>query len=79
MISTTFRLIVSSNSDADEFICNVDLPTVPTQGEVVNVEGEPYIVHSRAWSVYDVYLSTSGSKHGIACFIRLSPLQGPKS
>ena len=64
-IITEFRLIKSLyNRDADEFITRIELPETPSIGEVVNINGEPYITHSKGWAFDD-----ESSKH--YCYIDL--------
>jgi hypothetical protein len=50
-IITEFRLIKSLHKrDKDEFIERIELPETPAKGEVVNINGEPYIVYSKGWT-----------------------------
>jgi hypothetical protein len=54
VIVTEFRLIKSlHNRDKDEFIARFDLSETPNKGEVVNINGEPYIVYCKGWAFGD--------------------------
>lgn len=54
VIITEFRLIKSLyNRDKDEFIVRLELPETPNNGEIVNINGEPYIVQSKGWAFSD--------------------------
>ncbi|HEC26721.1 MAG TPA: hypothetical protein ENI67_04845 [Gammaproteobacteria bacterium] len=51
---TEFRLINSlGNRDEDQFIAKFDLVETPGIGEVVNINGEPYVVYSKGWGFSD--------------------------
>ena len=50
-IITEFRLIKSlHNRDKDVFIERLVLPETPDKGEVVNINGEPYVVYNKGWA-----------------------------
>jgi hypothetical protein len=51
MVNVEFRLICSSNRDADRFICRTKMPQAPNIGEGINIDGHPYVVHERGWTV----------------------------
>lgn len=50
-IITEFRLIKSlHNRDKDVFVDRIELPETPDKGEVVNINGEPYVVYKKGWA-----------------------------
>ena len=52
MIRVRFDSIVQmSNHHADSIIGYANLPQVPAPGQLVNINGDPYIVHEIAWAV----------------------------
>lgn len=52
MIRTRFNLITkSSTHDADRLVGYADIPAVPSVGDLVNIDGEPYYCHSVAWGL----------------------------
>jgi hypothetical protein len=46
-----FDLIKGSSKDADVFLHRQEIAAAPVPGELVNVNGNPYIVHERSWAV----------------------------
>lgn len=40
----------ASNSDYDEFIYRKIMSSVPLPGELININGNPYIVVKRGWA-----------------------------
>ena len=50
-IITEFRVIKSLANKDKEFVARVDMPETPLKGEVVNIEGSPYIVYRRGWAL----------------------------
>jgi hypothetical protein len=53
MIHCEFRKINSASGDADTRLAQFTLPAVPSRGELININGNPYIVFERAWAVGD--------------------------
>ena len=53
-IITEFRLIKNlHNRDCDEFIARHEIPETPSIGEVVNINGDPYVVYGKGWGFSD--------------------------
>lgn len=71
MVTVEFRRIVGASRDSDVFLWRGALPLVPAVGEVINIEGHPYVVFQRGWAV-------GGEDSLLWCYIRLSPLQGAR-
>ena len=64
-IVTEFRLIKSlHNRDKDEFVDRLELPETPDKGDIVNINGEPYVVYKKGWAFSD-----ESTKH--YCYIDL--------
>lgn len=54
MINTRFDLVLKlSSKDHDRTFKWLMLPQVPNAGEVINLDGHPYVVHDRDWAVDD--------------------------
>jgi hypothetical protein len=51
MTLVEFRLICGSDRDTDQCLGHTQMSTVPVPGEVVNIDGEPYVVFERSWAV----------------------------
>ena len=69
MIITEFRLVQKlSTTDADRFIARIDLPETPGVGEVVNIDGDPYIVYEKGWAV------GAGKDRAVYCYIRVTEI-----
>lgn len=52
LVCTRFDLIhKASNKDADTLLGRFDLPVVPLPGELVNINGNPYIAIERGWAI----------------------------
>lgn len=48
---TEFRIIRSlSNRDKDEYLETLDIQETPCEGQVVNINGSPYVVYSKSWA-----------------------------
>ena len=71
-MTVEFRRITGCTRTSDVFLRRCELEAVPDRGEVINVEGEPYVVHERDWAVDRIDVSD------LYCYIRLSPLQGAR-
>lgn len=51
---TEFRLIHSlANRDENELIDRIELVETPSENEIVNINGEPYIVFGKSWGFSD--------------------------
>lgn len=49
-IITEFRLIKSlGDRGKDEFVERIELPETPSKGDVVNINGDPYVAYSKGW------------------------------
>jgi len=46
-----FRLVCGAGRDADRFLGRAVLGVVPARGEVVNLDGEPYVVYERGFAL----------------------------
>jgi hypothetical protein len=68
MTMVEFRRVLGSTQDSDVFLCRVKLRTVPDKGELINIEGEPYVVWDRSWALEDVVPAPR-----VYCYIRLIP------
>ena len=50
-IIAEFRLVTKSfNTDYDRFIKKLQLAELPVTGELINIDGEPYVVYERGSS-----------------------------
>ena len=64
-IVTEFRLIQSLHNREDYiFVARIELPETPDKGEVVNINGQPYVVYNKGWAFSD-----ESTKH--YCYIDL--------
>jgi hypothetical protein len=70
-IEVRIDVICGSSKDSDRTIGRSNVLQVPDCGEVINYEGDPFVVHSRAWALPDCY----NSKPKQYCYLRVSPLQ----
>lgn len=68
MITVEFRRVLNHTPEGDAFLRRVVLTTVPNKGEVINIEGEPYVVYDRAWALEDIVPAPR-----VYCYIRLTP------
>ncbi len=50
LIHVRFDLATSPNHEADVELCRANLPQVPNVGEVISLQGNPYVVNARCWS-----------------------------
>lgn len=56
---TEFRVIKSlSNRREDEYLESIELAETPGKGDVVNINGAPYVVYSKSWA-FDVECSVN--------------------
>lgn len=46
-----FRLICGSSRDADRFLGRYEMGGIPVPGEMISVDGYPYVVAERVWAV----------------------------
>lgn len=52
MINVEFRVIPTISLANDwKFLRRASLPTVPLCGQLINIDGEPFIVHTMNWAV----------------------------
>lgn len=51
MTNVEIRTVESSNAGGDRFLTRAPMTSVPAAGEIVNVNGNPYIVHDRSWAI----------------------------
>jgi len=69
-----FRLICGASRDADRFLGRAEVAIAPARGELVNLDGTPYVVHERGFA-----LSTAKTwEHApreLYCFLRVCALQ----
>lgn len=45
-----FRL-VGATHESSRYIGRIEMPCVPALGELVNVDGHPYVAHRRSWAL----------------------------
>lgn len=69
-IHCEFRLICSSNKDADRYLARIPMPAVPDKGETININGNPFIVYERGWAVGSRAKDTI--ENGLFCYIRVT-------
>ncbi len=73
MVRCEFRLVCGGSRDADRFLAQFSAPAVPSVGEGINIDGEPYVVHERGWAT-----TTPVSRDEAAvmyCYLRVCRLQ----
>lgn len=74
MTIVEFRTIESSSRDGDRFLARVPMATVPTPGEIVSVDGNPYIVHDRGYSVRSATVQNDdGASYAYLRVVRYQP------
>lgn len=67
-IPVEIRIINSmSNKDEDGFIGRYAWAAVPNSNEVINIDGNPYIVIERAWSIHP-------KDENLYCYLRVWPV-----
>ena len=73
MINVEFRLTMSHNRDSDKMIYKDKWPTAPIVGELVNLNGDPYIITERGWAASnDLGVDQIDNLY---CYFRVSPYQ----
>lgn len=75
-----FRQICGSSRDTDLRIATLKLPAVPLPGEVINISGNPYVVHERGWAVGEttsgaVWSMYTDGEPPLYCYLRVTRLQ----
>ena len=60
-----FREIASGQEAGDKFLLRRELPAVPDKGELISVEGMPYVIFDRGWAI--------GEEGDMFCYMRVSP------
>ena len=63
-----FRRICGSSRDSDVYLVKQILPVAPCVGELINIDGRPYIIRERSWA-----LGTDASDGPLYCYLRLVP------
>lgn len=66
-----FRLICGAGRDGDRVLGRATLSTPPATGELVNLNGTPYVVRERAWAI-DLSLHW-GNAVGAYRYLRVAP------
>ncbi len=51
LVHCEFRRCLGSSPDSEVPIARYYVPVVPTVGECINIDGNPYIVVERGWAV----------------------------
>ena len=70
MIYVTVNLICGHSKDSDRTIFSQAWPQVPDVGELININGNPYIVYDRGWAA-----SEDSIGERLYAFLRVSPFQ----
>ena len=75
MIHCEFRKINSASEAADTRLAQFTLPAVPSRGELINIDGNPYIVFERAWAVGNdpSLLQEDRTIDEMWCYLRVVP------
>ena len=69
MIKTRFDIVqLASNENYNKFLCWFDLEQVPNVGEVININGDPYLIANRGWAI-----DSESEDKGTYCYIDLWP------
>lgn len=73
MTTVEFRLTTGAHGEYKVLGSN-SMSDVPAVGEVVNVDGDPFVVHRRGWATRTG--AQKGHYHYTQCYLEVSPLQG---
>jgi hypothetical protein len=68
-----FRLVCGPTAAHDQCLGRGLLPAVPAPGELVSVNGAPYVVHERSWALEVDFASTVART--LYCYLRVCSLQ----
>jgi hypothetical protein len=68
LIDTRFDLITGSTKESDRFLARYSIPAIPQPGELINVDGDPYVVRERAWAIGE---SADGQPPQLCAYVRL--------
>ncbi len=67
MIKVRVDLVYGHSKDSDRTIYRGEWPQIPLTGELINLDGNPYIIHNRGWAV--------GEANQLYSYLRVSPYQ----
>jgi hypothetical protein len=72
MIKTRFNLICGGSREKDQLITWKNLAQIPAVGEHINVDGYPYVIASRGWSMGENDKTGEDQQYA---YLRVTPLQ----
>jgi hypothetical protein len=54
-VTAIYRVVSASNRDKDTLIGVFDLHQIPLVGELISIQGDPYIVRERSWEIDETF------------------------